>query len=104
MVSCNQPKDPLYPYEALVKGINMDCGIPEIQFFSKIDEIAAKFGTSPVKGIYIGKNLPDELVQENLHIMLNCRVPKTSELGVCSMMGPSYTWVFIINVKKINAH
>ena len=103
LASCNQPNDPVFPYEAIVKGINMDCGIPEIQFVSKIDEIEATFGTSPVRGTYIGKNLPNELVEENLHIILNCRVPKPSEMGFCSMMGPTYTWVYIIEAKELNA-
>ena len=98
--SCDKSETPIYPYEAKVIGVNPDCGIYAIQFLSKLDEIEEKFGPTPVKGIYIGKNLPEELKEENLLIELNCRIPKPSELGVCTMMGLTFTWVYITDAKK----
>ena len=97
--SCEQPEDPVYPYVAKVLGINSDCRVYEIQFLSKLEEIENKFGNSAVTGIYIGKNLPDELKVINLIIRLNCRKPLPSEIGLCTCMGPSYNWVYIINAK-----
>jgi hypothetical protein len=97
--SCDKSEDPEFPYEARVLGINSDCGVYAIQFLSNLDEIEAKFGNS-VDGIYIARNLPEELQEENLLIQLNCRVPATDELGVCTAMGPAYTWVFITDTKK----
>lgn len=95
LASCDRSHDQEYPFEAVVLGINMDCGIPEIRFISDINEIEARFGPSPGSAVYIGKNLPEELVQENLRIKLNCRVPEAEELGACTMMGPSYPWIYV---------
>ena len=100
IASCDKSEDPVFPYEAKVLGVNSDCGIYAIQFLSNLEEIEAKFGNTPVKGIYIGKNLPEEFQEENLLIQLNCRVPAPNELGICTMMGPTYTWVFITDAKK----
>ena len=98
--SCDKSEDPVYPYEARVLGVNSDCGIYAIQFLSNLEEIEAKFGNTPFDGIYIGRNLPVELQEVNLIIRLNCRVPEPNELGACSLLGPSYTWVFITDAKK----
>jgi hypothetical protein len=98
-LSCDKSEIPPYPYEAKVIGVNQDCGIYEIQFMSKLDEIKEKFGPT-LEGIYIGKNLPDELEEENLLIQLDCRLPAPGEKGICTMMGPTYTWIYITNAKK----
>jgi hypothetical protein len=100
IASCDKSGDSIYPYEARVLGVNSDCGIYSIQFLSQLEEIEAKFGNTPVKGIYIGKNLPEELQEENLIIQLNCRVPAQNELGPCSVIGPTYTWVYITEARK----
>ncbi len=99
IASCDKSQDPEFPYEAKVLGVNSDCGIYAIQFLSNLDEIEAKFGKSD-EGIYIARNLPVELQKENLIIQLNCRVPLPDELGICTMMGPTYPWVFITDTQN----
>ena len=99
IASCHKTQDLEFPYEARVLGVNSDCGIYAIQFLSHLDEIEAKFGNT-VDGIFIGKNLPEEFQKENLIIQLNCRVPLPDELGFCTMMGPTYPWVFITDAQN----
>jgi len=100
IASCDHSEEKEFAYEAKVLGVNIDCGIYEIQFLSKLEEVKAKFGNSPVTGIYIGNNLPEELQEEDLIIQLNCRLPSSNEIGVCTHFGPTYPWVYIVNAKK----
>ena len=97
--SCERNNNPVYPYEAEVLGPNMDCGIYQIRITNNLDKAIEKVGISVVAGIYIAENLPVDLQQEGITIVLDIREPKPSELGVCTAMGPSYPWLHVINAK-----
>src|SRR5512133_839225 len=98
--SCERThNNPEYPYEAEVLGSNIDCGLYQIRFTVDLDRIVEKVGSSVIDGIYIAENLPDDLKHEGLSIILDVREPLPSELGICTMMGPSLTWLHVINAK-----
>ncbi len=50
---------------------------------------------------FIADNLPNKLEVKGLKIKLDLRKPKSNELGLCSYMGPTYTWLFIIKAEKM---
>lgn len=91
--------NPNYPFEAEVLGPNMDCGLYQIKFTGDLDEVIEKVGKSVVSGLYIAENLPDDLKQEGISIVLDIREPQPSELGFCAMMGPSLAWLHVIKAK-----
>jgi hypothetical protein len=81
---CNKNDKPLYPYEAKVVGVNIDCGEYEIQFISGLPEIKEFIGDSPIDGFYIAKNLTEEFKVAGLIIKLDCRKPAPKEFGGCT--------------------
>ena len=89
-----------YPYEAEVIGKNLDCGLYEIKITRGLERVKSIVGPTPGEGIYIAKNLPTELEVNGLKIKLDLRKPKNDELGLCTDMGPSYTWVFVTRAEK----
>ena len=95
---CKKGEKPLYPYEAKVVGVNIDCGEYEIQFISGLPEIKKLIGDSPIDGFYIAKNLPEEYKVPGLIIKLDCRKPTKTEFGFCTDLGPTLTWVTVTNV------
>ena len=88
-----------YPFEAEVLGNNPDCGLFAIKITNDLDKVVDIVGNSVSEGIYIAKNLPVELQTTGLVIKLDIRKPNASELGVCTAMGPSYNWIFVIKAK-----
>ena len=98
--SCERNNNsPDYPFEAEVLGPNMDCGLYQIRITNDLDKAIEKVGISVVSGVYIAENLPVDFQQEGISIVLDIREPKPSELGFCSAMGPSLTWLHVINAK-----
>ena len=89
-----------YPYKAEVRGLNSDCGLYEIKVLYGLSEIESIVGSSVIEGIYIAKNLPTELEIEGLIISLDIRAPKNNELGVCTLQGPTYKWLYVIRAIK----
>ncbi len=101
LTSCEKKNiDPLFPFEAEVLGINMDCGIPAIRFTANIDQINSIAELSSSREIFIAKNLPTELQNEGTLIVLNIRKIQNSELGACTTMGPGYPWIYVLEAKK----
>lgn len=100
--SCNKEKDAEgYAFKALVIGENADCGVYAIKITSGQEGVRLIDGQeAEVTDIYIAANLPDELKINDLAIMLDLRAPMNDEIGVCTDMGPSYPWVFVIKAKK----
>ncbi len=97
-LSCEKKNnDPIYPFDAEVLGINMDCGIYQIKFLDDLDKVTELCGSSVIEGIYIAGNLPDSLKTEGLKIKLNIGKPSSNQLGACTMMGPTLNWVWITN-------
>jgi len=99
VTSCERNDNPEYPFEAEVLGPNMDCGIYQIRIINDLDKAIEKVGISVVSGVYIAENLPVDLQKGGINIILDIREPKTSELGFCTAMGPSLTWLHVINAK-----
>ena len=91
--------NPDYPFEAEVLGPNMDCGLYQIRFTDDLDRVIEKIGNSVVTGLYIAENLPKDLQHEGISIVLDIREPQPSELGFCTMMGPSLAWLHVIKAK-----
>ena len=89
-----------YPFEATVIGRNMDCGLYEIEITKGLEDVISIVGSSPSEGIYIAKNLPEDLEVNGLLIKLELRRPKNNELGPCTAMGPAYTWLFVTKAEK----
>ncbi len=84
-----------YPYEAEVIGKNMDCGLYEIKITQGLESVKSIVGSTTSGSIYIAKNLPNELEVNGLKIKLDLRKPENNELGICTHLGPSYTWLFV---------
>lgn len=91
------PKE--YPFEAEVIGNNPDCGLFDIKITNDLDKVVAICGNSISEDIYIAKNLPVELQTTGLVIMLDIRKPNASELGACTDLGQSYSWLYVIKAK-----
>jgi hypothetical protein len=91
--------NPEYPFEAEVLGPNMDCGLYQIRFSNDLDGVVEKVGNSVINGLYIAENLPGDLKHEGMSIILDVREPQPSELGICTAMGPSLTWLHVIKAK-----
>jgi hypothetical protein len=101
--SCKKENNPTeYPFKAEVIGINPDCGIFQIKITEGQDEIEWIVGNSKGTNIFIANNLPEELKINGLKILLDLRKPEpeNNELGICTTMGPGYTWVFVTKAKK----
>jgi len=99
-LSCEKKnEDPNFPFVAEVLGINMDCGIHQIKFLNDLDKITELCGSSVVESIYIAGNLPDSLKTEGLIIELNIGKTTSNQLGACTMMGPTLTWVWVTNAR-----
>ncbi|MDP2089446.1 MAG: hypothetical protein Q8J84_08610 [Flavobacteriaceae bacterium] len=100
ILACDKEDHNELKYVAQVIGQNQDCGEFTIQFISGMDEIKEKIGSSVIENLYIAKNLPDELKTSDILIRLDCRKPTSNELGICTTMGSSLTWVFITAAEK----
>lgn len=89
-----------YSYEAEVIRKNIDCGLYEVKITQGLERVNLIVGSTPVEDIYIAKNLPSELEVNGLKIKLNLRKPEDNELGACTTMGLSYTWIFVTKSEK----
>lgn len=101
--SCQKENNPAeYPFKAEVMGKNPDCGIYQIKITEGQDKVELIVGNSIGNNIYIANNLPEELKISGLKILLDLRKPvaENNELGICTDMGPGYTWIFVTKAKK----
>jgi hypothetical protein len=94
-LSCDKSETPTYPYEAKVLGINSDCGLYQIKITVGLDNVISVAGTTVGDSIYIADNLPAGLMIAGISIKLDLRKPNDNELGSCTDLGPSYTWIFV---------
>lgn len=83
-----------YPVDALVLGINSDCGIYAVKILNGLKEAKAIVGPTVGDSIYIAKNLPATFA-EGVIVSLHIRRLKADEMEACKVMGPSYTWLFV---------
>lgn len=88
-----------YLFEAKVLGRNTDCGLFAIQVTKNIQQANEIAGTLYTEDIFIAKNLPADLQTDGLSIILNIRRIKESELGICTAMGQSYPWVYVLEAR-----
>ena len=89
-----------YLFEAKVLGRSNDCGLFAIQITNNIQQANEIAGTLFTEYAFIAKNLPANLQIDGLSIVLNIRRIQESELGVCTAMGPSYPWVYVLDARK----
>ena len=99
MISCEKHDDEKgndYQFEATVRNKGLDCGktfIIELKNISGNSEIA--------DGIYYADNLDSEFKEPGLKIVLKCREPNNDEVYACTMMGPTYPHVIVVDSKKV---
>ncbi len=99
--SCHEDNIPVvYPYEAEVIRINIDCGFYEIRITKGLESVKLILGEIVIGDVFIAKNLPDEFKVNGLQIKLDLRKPKSNELGVCRHMEPGYPWIFVTKAQK----
>jgi hypothetical protein len=89
-----------YPFDAMVLGVNTDCGIYAIKILTGLPEVNSIVGSTAGDSIFIAGNLPPALQTEGEIISLAVRAPEADELGVCTTMGPSYSWLVVVRAKK----
>lgn len=104
LYSCQKDKNTVstdYPFQAEVLTRNPDCGLYEIIITKGLEKVESMITPkTPVKGIYIAQNLPDNLKVPGLFIVLDLRQPTNDELGASTYSGPSYSWVHVIRAKR----
>jgi hypothetical protein len=88
-----------YLFEAKVLGSNTDCGLFAIQFTKNIQQANKIAWTLITQYTFVAKNLPSDLQVDGLSIVLNIRRIQDSELGVCTAMGESYPWIYVLDAK-----
>jgi hypothetical protein len=89
-----------YLFEAKVLARSDDCGLFAIQITNNIQQANEIAGTLFTEYAFIAKNLPANLQIDGLSIVLNIRRIQESELGVCTAMGPSYPWIYVLEARK----
>ena len=88
-----------YQFEAEVLGYNPDCSLYAIKFKTNLDKLHEIADSHILNETYIAKNLPENLRSEGLIIILNVRKIKDTELSVCTDVGPSFPWIYVLNAK-----
>jgi hypothetical protein len=76
---------------------NLDCGLPEINFLDHQNEAYGIIGDN--RGTYIAYGLPKVNYQPGDELWVKIRKPAANELGVCTMLGPTWNWVTITETK-----
>jgi len=89
-----------FPFEAVVLGVNSDCGLFAVKFTGGLREVASLVGTTVGDSIYIAQNLPADLEIDGQKILLDIRLPEPDELSICTSMGPAYSWIYVKAAKK----
>jgi hypothetical protein len=98
--SCEkESSDPSHTFDAEVLGINIDCGIPAIKFNEDLEQVNETAEVYSSTGIFLAKNLPSDLQTEGKVIVIKFRKVQNSELGVCTAMGPSYPWIYVLEAR-----
>ena len=84
--------------KATVLGIGGDCRLLLINFDEEIPELAK----SPVPNVYYAHNIPEEFQVEGKRIEVQLgQFPKGFELPACTMMGPTYSSVYVVKVRLL---
>ena len=78
-------------FKVTVLGKGLDCGNA---FVIRFDEEVAGLPDSPVKNHYYADNLPEEHKIEGKNIEIRFRLPKEDEMYACTMMGPTYPYIY----------
>ncbi len=82
-------------FEATVMGNGLDCG--ETYLIS----LTQRGSNSDIEdGMYYAYQLDPEFKEPGLKVYLNCRQPNDSELQACTMMGPTYQHLIVIDCKR----
>jgi hypothetical protein len=76
---------------------NIDCGLPEIIFLDHQSIAYEIIGDK--KGTYIAYGLPKVNYHPGDKLNVKIRKPVEDEFGVCTMMGPTWSWVTITEIK-----
>lgn len=97
--SCEKkPQNQDYPFQGKILGINIDCGIHEINITDGLDKVIELCGSS-IGNVYIVGNLPDSLKKEGLIIQFNIGKPTPGQFTACTTLGPSYNWIWITDAR-----
>lgn len=100
LVACNKNDTKQeFLFEAKVLERNPDCGLYAIQITKNVQYANEIAGTN-AGDTFIANNLPSELQKDGLSISLNLRKIKDSELGICTALGPSYPWIYVLEAEK----
>lgn len=86
-----------FQFEAKVISKGLDCGETFIISLQSRDE-----DSNIEDGTYYADNLDSDFKVSGLKILLNCREPNNDELYACTMMGPTYPHVIVIDCKIID--
>lgn len=99
-ISCEKDDDKVAPegfqFEATVINKGMDCGETFIISLKSIET-----NSNIEDGTYYADKLNSDFKVTGLKIYLNCREPNNKdEIYACTMMGPTYPHVTVIDCKK----
>ena len=83
-------------FKVTVLGKGFDCGNT---FVIRFNEEVAELPDSPVKNHYYADNLPEKHKIEGKNIEIQFRFPKEDEMYACTLMGPTYPHIYILEVK-----
>ena len=90
----NEPEPITFQFEAEVIGKGMDCGSVYL-----IHLINVSGAAEITDGRYYADNLPSEYKDSGLEIILNCRLPRADEMYPCTMLGPTYPHVHVLEAQ-----
>lgn len=90
----NEPETINFQFEAEVIGKGMDCG--SVYLIHLINVSGAAVITD---GRYYADNLLSEYKDSGLEIALNCRLPSADEIYPCTMFGPTYPHVYVLEAQ-----
>ena len=76
---------------------SIDCGVPEIIFLTRQQEAFQIIGDN--KGTYVALGLPKVLYPSGTKMDVLIHKPSSTELAVCTTLGPSLAQVFIEKIK-----
>ena len=93
-LSCENNESDVFKFEAEVIGKGIDCGDT---FLIDLKNISGDLEIED--GTYYAYPLPETLKAEGIEIELNCRLPNSDEARACTMLGPSFPHIWVLEVK-----
>lgn len=96
LTSCEKENDTgdldNFQFEATVISKGLDCGEAFIISLTNREK-----DSSIENGTYYADNLDSDFKVPGLKILLNCREPNSDELYACTMMGPTYPHMIVLD-------